>query len=156
MEEEKIVLKMHPSWFYYAFSILLAAILLILGLVICGTGRGGSRTAFFNIFGLLLICAALLLALWAVGSRYCRRYKVTERRVISIEGLISRNTSEVEIKDIRNIQISQSLMERLFRIGTVKIGTAGTAGVEIVLRGVPNPMRVRDVVREQRGAVEDA
>jgi len=152
VEEEKTVLKIYPSWFYYMFFILLAAVLLAVGLVFWGKGGRGT---FAGVFGLILICAACALALWAATSRYSRRYKVTERRVLSVEGLLSRKASEVEIKDIRNIQISQSFLERLFRIGTVSIGTAGTAGVEITLRGIPDPTRARDVIRERRGAIEN-
>jgi len=151
LDEEKTIQKMHSSWFHYSVLLLSFVVFLTLGIVVAGKSETGS---FMKILGIFLIILAFFMLIWAVVSRFCRRYKITNLRVIAIEGLLSRKTSEVEIKDIRNIQIEQSFFHRLLRIGTVKIGTAGTAGVEVVLKVIPRPLRTRDLVRAQRNALD--
>jgi uncharacterized membrane protein YdbT with pleckstrin-like domain len=64
--------------------------------------------------------------------------------------IISRKTHEVAIRDIRSINMNQSILERLFGQRAVQIGSAGTGGVEVEFRGVPNPADVRDAVRKAK------
>jgi hypothetical protein len=50
---------------------------------------------------------------------------VTDSRTIFQRGIFRRDTSEVQHDDVRNIQIDQSLFERLLRIGEIGISSAG-------------------------------
>lgn len=99
---------------------------------------------------LLVFGLGLLFILYALLDRNTRIYTLTNRRVMSKAGIISRNIHEVGLKDIRNINLKQGIMERLFGLGTVEIASAGTAGVEVRFVGVRDPMRVRDLVRREK------
>ena len=55
----------------------------------------------------------------AAISRYRYLFTVTEDRVISREGLIARNTTEMRVKHIRSMMVRQGLLERLLGIGTL-------------------------------------
>ncbi|MCL2934510.1 MAG: PH domain-containing protein [Trichodesmium sp. MAG_R03] len=51
---------------------------------------------------------------------------------------------------IRNIQIQQNMIERLFNIGTIKIASAGTGDIEITVSGIPAPNRIKAVIDHYR------
>ncbi len=95
------------------------------------------------LFGCFIIGIAYL-------SVYATSYTVTSERVIQRKGLFSRRVSEVEVLDIRNVQVRQGIIQRLFGIGNVGISTAGQSGIEIVFAGIRDPQFVADLVREQR------
>ncbi|NET11901.1 MAG: PH domain-containing protein [Okeania sp. SIO1H6] len=75
---------------------------------------------------------------------------VTDKRTILQQGLLSRYTNEVMHLHIRNIQIQQNMMERLFNIGTIKIACAGTGDVEISISGIPAPNRIKAIIDHYR------
>jgi len=69
-------------------------------------------------------------------------------------GIISRKTHEVSIRDIRSINMNQGIVERLFGLGSVQIGSAGTGGIEVEFKGIENPTRVRDGIRKTKDAAD--
>ena len=79
----------------------------------------------------------LLLSWWldCLGHRLV----VTDRRTIFRKGLLSKFTNEVLHIHVRNIQVNQSIFQRLMHVGSIDISSAGQAGIEIFIRGVPNP-----------------
>ena len=118
--------------------------------------------AFLNLSGLvsmvenpgLGITVVLISSLVFVGLPYLRvlasAYRVTTERVTQHAGLIARNMSEVEVGDIRNVQIMQGAIERLLGVGSVGVSTSGQSGFEITFSGVINPEAVADLVRDAR------
>ena len=72
--------------------------------------------------------------------------EITNKRTIERKGILSRFTSEVRHQDIRNIQVTQSFLERLLGVGTIGISSAGQDDVEIVADDVPGPDRIRRVI----------
>jgi uncharacterized membrane protein YdbT with pleckstrin-like domain len=71
---------------------------------------------------------------------------VTQERTILRKGLLSKSTTEVWHEDVRNVQISQGLLQRLLGVGTVGISSAGQSGVEILAVGIPEPENVRRII----------
>jgi len=109
------------------------------------------------IFGVLLLPVfgiGLLFILFALLDRNTKVFTLTNRRVMSKAGIISRQVHEVGIKDVRNLNVKQGILERLFGLGTVEVGSAGTAGIEVKFAGVSGPIRVRDLIRRQKDEVD--
>ncbi len=91
----------------------------------------------------------LLLLLWWLSCR-ATNLTVTDKRTILRTGLFSKHTSEVFHKDVRNIQVDQSLGQRVFGVGTISISTAAQSDFEIVVSGIPNPDGLRALIDAQR------
>jgi uncharacterized membrane protein YdbT with pleckstrin-like domain len=91
----------------------------------------------------------LLLLFWWLGCR-ATTVTVTDKRTILRTGLFSKHTSEVFHKDVRNIQVDQSLGQRVFGVGTISISTAAQSDFEIIVSGIPNPDGVRALVDDHR------
>jgi Bacterial PH domain len=103
-------------------------------------------------YALLCACSALgmllLLSWWldCLGHRLV----VTERRTILRTGLLSKFTNEVLHSHVRNIQINQSVFQRLMHVGSIGISSSGQAGIEIFIRGIPNPYAVKSIIDQYR------
>ena len=66
-------------------------------------------------------------------------------------GLLSRNSTEVKIRDIKTIDVQQSLVHRMLDIGRVRVATAGTEGWEITIEGVEAPNDIRNMIQKLQG-----
>lgn len=94
--------------------------------------------AFF-MFGLMRI----------YNVRYCLTSKGLEMTV----GILSIRKRSVKIRyeDIRSVETSQTILERLLNIGTVEVGTSATGAIEIVFEGVDSPQEIQALVQKEKG-----
>jgi len=99
-----------------------------------------------------LIPAGILLE---IGRRYYDQLWVIERdRINHYCGRLSLSYSvpAVRYTDIRAITIDQNIIGRILDYGNIQIGTAGTDGFEMIIKGVRSPEILADVLDELRTA----
>jgi uncharacterized membrane protein YdbT with pleckstrin-like domain len=108
----------------------------------------GLQEKYVPITGCSVLGVLLLLSWWldCLGHRLI----VTDRRTIFRKGLLSKFTNEVLHNHVRNIQISQSFFQRLMHVGSIGISSSGQAGIEIFIRGIPNPYDVKTIIDQYR------
>lgn len=114
---------------------------------IAGAGIFGS-TGALPLAGIAAACALaamVTLAAWFVAS-WSMRLEVTNKRVVFTKGLLSKTTVEMLHRTIQDIEIKQSVLDRLLRVGTINIANASEDDDAIVLRDVPEPYRVRATI----------
>ncbi len=101
------------------------------------------------------VCAAALLgiacviAYWVLVSRFTT-LTVTDDRTIFRQGIISRETSEVQHDDVRNIQLDQSFGQRLLNVGGIGVSSSGQDDLEVVAHNLPHPKRIIELIRENQ------
>ena len=101
---------------------------------------------------LLFLLAALTvvgLLIWWLSTK-ASKLTVTNKRSIQRKGLIAKFTTEVLHRDVRNIQVDQSAMQRLLGVGSLGISSAGQAGVEIQIEGVRDPAGIKALIDRHR------
>lgn len=127
MADEQVLLKAYPSMF-----------------------RG--RPFAFVLCCLLALVAGLGLVILIVWWLKCRATEltVTDRRTTLRTGLLSKHTTEVRHQDVRSIDVIQGIFQRLLGTGGIAIGSAGTAGIEISVTGLPAPQRIADLIRQHQ------
>lgn len=76
--------------------------------------------------------------------------EVTEKRTILRKGILSRYVTEVMHSNVRNVQIGQSVLQRLFGVGYIGISSAGQSGIEIEVNGIADPGEVKRIIDENR------
>ena len=111
-----------------------------------------SNPFLFLLSLVLILCfgaGLVILFIWWIKSQNTTLI-VTDKRTILQQGILSRHTNEVMHSHVRNIQINQSPMQRLFNIGTIKIASAGTGDIEISADGIPSPNRIKAVIDHYR------
>lgn len=92
----------------------------------------------------------LILGIWFLSC--CRtRITVTNKRTTLHKGILSKHTSEVLHRQVQNIQIKQSFMQRWYNTGYVGLSTAGQSDVEVEVNGIPDPEKVHAIIDEHRG-----
>lgn len=84
-------------------------------------------------------------------KRYPYTFYLTNKRVIKEYRFFSRRVTDTRYEYIQDIHTTQSLVGRIMNIGTLRINTAGSAGVELVLPGVPRPVELKNQINNQRG-----
>jgi uncharacterized membrane protein YdbT with pleckstrin-like domain len=95
---------------------------------------------------LVLVPIGALVAAWAYLSRWSTRYVFTTKAVYEKRGLLSRTVTQVRFDRVQNTAFEQSLVERSLSYGDIDVYTAGTGGVNLSLRDVPDPKRVKALV----------
>jgi uncharacterized membrane protein YdbT with pleckstrin-like domain len=71
-------------------------------------------------------------------------------RITLARGLVSRCYRDYNPRDIRSIDVDQSLFQRLVGIGDLTISTAATADGAEQINSIPDPQEVRDLILAQR------
>ena len=89
----------------------------------------------------VLLAAALLLAGWIRLDRSGNKYVVTNRRVTVEFGIISKQSTELRIQDIRRINLTTSGLSGLVGIGRVEFSSAASDDADVILE---HPGRGKD------------
>ena len=105
-----------------------------------------------------IVCVMLVLAFglglvillgWYVQTK-ASRLSLDERTLLYEQGLLSKVRSEIHVDSIRSLTVRQSFVNRIFGVGTVEVYTAGDEP-EIVASGLPDPNKVRELIKAQQG-----
>ena len=96
---------------------------------------------------IILIAAAglgLFILLWWYISARNTILTIDETEIKYETGVFNKDYSEISKDSIRTVRVKQSLLERMFGVGTVEIYTAGDSP-EIVAKGMPEPHLIREL-----------
>ncbi len=143
---EAIIYQGHPSWRstlgLYIKGLLLC---LILGAIVAGISRiieDEVKTAWVVV---AVLVSFLILVVFGYLKRIGTQYTITTRRLHIRRGILNRSTEETRVERIQNANTSQSLLERLLRVGTVDFDVASDERAGLFkFSGVQSP---QDVVR---------
>lgn len=126
-----------------------------LGFALCFLGVWLSRSVALPVVPewspLALLPLGLLVGAWAYLVRWSTRYVFTTKAVYEKTGLLSQTVTRVGLDRVQNTALDQSALERLLSYGDLAVYTAGSGGVDLRLRAVPDPRRVNALVTAQLG-----
>jgi uncharacterized membrane protein YdbT with pleckstrin-like domain len=109
-----------------AVAVITAVILIVLPGSVSGHDIGTVKAVIGLVIGLFVVGAFLL--------RYLRwrytTYVLTDKRILLSRGILSRYTESITLDRIQDTAITQSLIGRMFKAGTVEIESAGRDGSE--------------------------
>lgn len=106
------------------------------------------------------VIAILLIPLFGIGLLVLLYWWLTMKmdhlvikadEIVWTHGLLSKQYTEITMHSVRSVKVSQSFLQRLLSAGDVEIYTAGD-DAELVVRGLPNPDRIRDLIKGQSNA----
>lgn len=141
------VIQIRPSlWRGHPFA---ATILLLLPIAaLIGGLVGAVATLGTTLIAAGVIAAVCWIALfiWWLRFALARSLWISNKRVVERRGLLSRSTNEVLHDHVRNIQVRQSFVHRIFGVGSIGISSAGQDGIEIFMKDVPNPDDIKKTI----------
>jgi uncharacterized membrane protein YdbT with pleckstrin-like domain len=77
--------------------------------------------------------------------------RIYEGRVTIERGILSKCYQDYNSRDIRSIDVDQSLLQRLAGIGDLTISTSATVEGSEQIKSIPDPQGIRELLLAQRG-----
>jgi uncharacterized membrane protein YdbT with pleckstrin-like domain len=133
-----------PSWWHFAREIAIATVMAGTGLAMMTAPRGNGRVGFA-----LVIAAAGVFGLTAL-ARSNTSWSLTSDRLIERRGLFASRRREMELADVRSIEVTRSFGQRILGLGNVMIASAASAEFLIRLSNIPDPEQVAEMLRQAR------
>lgn len=125
-EGETVVLDLKPHWWFFWKHIVAGLILLVVVFLWAGTlGVDNSISKTTISLGILLYLAFVVVKYFTWTYTH---FVLTDRRVISRSGIVSKRGTEIPLDRINNIDFSQRLWERVIGAGDLSIESAGKDG----------------------------
>jgi uncharacterized membrane protein YdbT with pleckstrin-like domain len=144
---EEIVFQGRPVW----RSLMSFYVSATLGALVVGVLAGIAASSGVGVLVFLVLFAVALL----VGflRRVATVYTITNQRLRIQTGLLARRVQQTRIDRVQNVNTSQTVVDRVLRVGSVDFDTAGTDDSEFRFVGVSQPADVVAAVdRAQREA----
>lgn len=102
---------------------------------------------FWHLFFFFLIVPPLI----AWYRRASIVLRIFSGRITIERGVFSKCYQDYLPRDIRSIDIDQSLLARMVNIGDLTISTAATTEASEKIEGIPDPKGLRELILRQRG-----
>lgn len=133
---EKIIKTLKPSrWGYFWWYLAAVVWLLIL------LSQYPPLVIFFGWVSIIIILAAEI-------SRVATTYYITSKRLIYEFTFLVRNITSTVYARIQDLHMTQGIVERIFRVGKIWVNTAGSVSVEMVWRGVKEPIAIKRLIEQ--------
>lgn len=130
MDDSSAIFEGHPAWRNYALQLGLAALLAL---------------SSFKMPALLVIAGCVVAGV--AWNRLASHGRVTGTRIITKFGILNTKTYEIEIKDIRSINVSQNLLQKVFGLGNLEFASSSGPMKEAALIGIPRPDALKEQIR---------
>ena len=124
---------------YFGFYLMLQDILSVFFKINIG------KTGIVILTELIII---VILTPVCIFTYYGSDFAVSNKRVISKKGIISRDVSEMNLNSIEGVNLDQNIFGRLLNFGIIKISGRGTSTV--VFQGIDDPIKVRKLVQNKK------
>ena len=149
LQGESVIWKGNPSWkgllLYYVKWTVASLLPVALWVLLDRTmNKPPSATIFIAVTVLGLVVT------YVIGwiRRTTTRYTITDQRIHIRTGVVSRREHSTQLARVQNVNISQSIFQRILGIGDVDWDTAGTeaSGADFRLRSIDDPSALVRVV----------
>jgi membrane protein YdbS with pleckstrin-like domain len=133
-----------PSLWYYANGFLVGAVLI----------AAGGRLLYVKFepvqAGFVLIGIGVLFFIVTMVRARTINWSLTSDRLIEKRGLVAKRRREMELADIRSVEVDQRVFQRMFGLGDVTIASAASADYAIRLHEIPDPDNAAETIRKAR------
>jgi membrane protein YdbS with pleckstrin-like domain len=146
-DEERVVFTVRPTFLFVGLGYALAALGAIL-LTILLARFVAQLPAYY---ALPIALTLLLVPAWKHIKRNALKYTLTDSKIEIDEGLFSRRTRNVPLRNIQDVTVASSLTQRLLGFGDLVIDNASELGGSTTMRNIPKPRdHAQLILRELR------
>jgi len=111
-----------------------------IGVSVFATKIGGD--AILGVYLFLFLCLFLFNEFISYIST---EFSVTNKKILSKKGLISRQTDELPIHKVEGIDVQQGILGRILNIGNVVV--TGTGTQTVVFEGIDDPVEIKKAIQ---------
>ncbi|HEX8179795.1 MAG TPA: PH domain-containing protein [Pyrinomonadaceae bacterium] len=145
--DEHVLFTVRPTFLFIGLGYALAAAAAVLLTVLLALYVKQLPALYALPFALLL----LLIPAWKHLKRNALKYTLTDAKIEIDEGLLSRRTRNIPLRNIQDVTVAASLTQRLLGFGDLIIDNASELGGTTVMHNIPKPRRHADLIlREMR------
>ena len=126
------------------FSIFIIGVLIIYETII-GVGNEDMVTRIVFIFICSMFCIIYLIISLIIGK--FTEYGVTNIRVISKTGILSRDVIEMNLESIESIGLKQTIIDRILQTGSIQISGRGIG--DVTFKNVDDPVKIRKTIENR-------
>ena len=139
---DQVIFSITPAFYEVLPSYLLAVVLSLIVTMGVAYARGS--------LGIALIAAAILFMRPIFRHMRLRRtvYTLTATKLEIRTGILSKDAKNIPLRHIDNVEVSETLKERLIGVGDVLIDSAAL-DTKMVLNNVKNPRKYADLIMDQ-------
>lgn len=138
-QNERIVLATRQHWFVLFSNIVLEIVLTLV--LIVGVSAAATVNPLAG-FGFILVLVPLIGMLRDILIWRNREYIVTNRRVIQINGVFSKDVVDSSLEKVNDVKMNQSFFGRMFGYGDIEILTASETGDNLFKR-IGDPIKFK-------------
>jgi uncharacterized membrane protein YdbT with pleckstrin-like domain len=137
----------HYHWSKYAAAYGALIVSVILGIVVISNSQQ-------PVVALLPLLVGVAIFLMIMVPIWATEIGVTNQRIIYKTGLVSRATSELQLRSIEEVNMDQTVLGRLLGYGKLQIH--GTGAEDIILPNLGDPLELRKALQEAIGEIQHA
>ena len=137
---ERILLRTRQHWFVLV-SMIFVEIVLIVVLFAAVSALSILVTPVAAV-GFVILLVPIAYMLRDILTWFQKQYIITNRRVIQVSGIFSKNVVDSSLEKVNDVKMSQSFFGRLFDYGDIEILTASEMGVNLFKR-IGDPVRFK-------------
>jgi membrane protein YdbS with pleckstrin-like domain len=137
-----------PSLWYYANGFLVGGVLIAVGgRLLYGKLQNVQVPAQA---GFIVIGLGVLTMLVTMIRARTVNWSLTSDRLIEKRGLVASRRREMELSDIRSVEVGKRVFQRMFGLGDVTIASAASADYAIRLNDIYDPDLAAETIRKAR------
>jgi uncharacterized membrane protein YdbT with pleckstrin-like domain len=152
VDGERILWQGRPSWRAHMSFYVVWIPLALVPVIIAGLLKANDQGTGFPYWEWILISLVLVVVVLAYDAvqRYSTLYVVTDQRLRVRKGILSRREQSARFDRVQNVEVRQSLMDRLFGVGAVEFDTAGSDQSDAGFRyaGIADPQLLVRIVAQ--------
>ena len=115
------------------------------------TGKPPLSFGWLLAFLSLVPIVAFAIVVWVKRST---RYRITTERITILTGIVSRESDDIQLMRVEDVQFSQGVLHRLLGVGNVRVMSTDKKSPDILIEGVENPVEFKEMlwhlVRDRR------
>jgi uncharacterized membrane protein YdbT with pleckstrin-like domain len=150
-EKETMKYIARPAWLNQWWQIGVMLLMPVVFILVYLKGHQYFSSENLRVVYVVIVAVFVYLIAVVIYRRYSWAYMIDSETIESREGLIARKVKSIRVQDLRNINVNQSLWQRLVGVGDVEFSSAGGSGIEVVFCGVDNPLQVKALAQRLQG-----
>ena len=143
--KESVIWSGRPSWRGYVYPLGFSAFWMLVGILIVCLSSSEENVGRSWI-GLAMMLASVYSAVTAVYDRFQAFYRITTARLICKYGILTTRSIELDLQDIRTINVTQNLMQKVLNLGDMEFATASGSAKDAYLRNIEDPEKLKEAI----------
>jgi len=111
----------------------------------------GTSSHYKNL-GIYLLCILILpipYAFWKWLTLKSHIYRLTTERLLTTDGILSKDTESLELYRVKDFRITESFLERLFGLESIELMSTDLDTPDVVIDYIPKKLGLSDKIRQQ-------